>query len=448
MTIFLTIAFSVAIGLALLLCLLMWGLIFRMRAGLWLIVVYAVLYAALGFNPRVYLGINIWLGDLVFLAIGGAAVVRFLQYPPELSRHVVWLAYGGFLLLSFARGLPSYGVSAGNELREFYYFWATAAYFASYRYERKDLHHVMAAWVFMVVVILAVVTVRWAVDLTGIDIGLDPRMWAPLSGSSLRVIGAGHALMITSGIIMLTYLLRSRSWSAAWCAFMLGLSALFVLALQHRSVWVCTLAGLMLMVLLEQKDRTRATLQLAVAGGLVVVALVPLAMLGKLDRLERDLSSSVQEATSARSTFTWRMQSAEVLVKDLFSSGPVAIAVGKPMGAGYNRTIEDAEREITVAPHNYYVQVMMRVGVVGLLIFMLTYAIVIRRLLAMYRTGDSSIDPRPLVVLLAIQLVYYVPYNGDPPQAVLLGVALSVAAAAARGTVRASDPVEIQGASA
>lgn len=439
-----SIVFSIAIGFGLLICFLFWGLIVKVRTGLWLLVTATLLNAALGFSPRLYLGFNFYFSDLVFLSIGGAAVARFIFHLHEIPRYAAWALYGGMLLLSFARGVPGYGVSAGNELREFYYFWATAAYFASFPYDRRDLHHFMGAWVFMVFIICAVVAFRWTVDITGIDVGLDPRLWAPLSGSSLRVIGAGHALAITSGMVMLTYLLRTRIWSSTWCAFMLGLSASFVLALQHRSVWVCTLAALVLTLFLEQKDRARAALQLAIAGALVGVVLVPLAVLGKLDRLERDLSSSVQEATSARSTLTWRLQSAEVLAKDLLSSGPTAIAVGKPMGAGYNRMIEDTQQEITVAPHNYYVQIMMRVGVLGLSMFIVAYVVALRRLLAIHQAGDSAIDPRPWIVILAIQLIYFIPYSGDPPQAMLLGVALSVGAAA-RGAARVRMPAGAQG---
>lgn len=439
-----SIVFSIAIGFGLLICFLFWGLIVKVRTGLWLLVTATLLNAALGFSPRLYLGFNFYFSDLVFLSIGGAAIARFIFHLREIPRHALWALYGGMLLLSFARGVPGYGVSAGNELREFYYYWAAATYFASFNYDRRDLHYIMGAWVFMVSIIFAVVAFRWTVDTTGIDVGLDPRMWAPLSGSSLRVIGAGHALAITSGMVMLTYLLRTRTWSSTWCAFMLGLSALFVLGLQHRSVWIATLVALVLTLFLEQKDRARTALQLAIAGGLLVVALVPLAILGKLDRLERDLSSSVQEATSARSTFTWRVQSAEVLVKDLFSSGPAAIAVGRPMGAGYNRMIEDTQQEITVAPHNFYVQIMMRVGVIGLATFALAYVVAMRRLLAIHRAGDSPIDPRPWIVLLAVQLVYFIPYSGDPPQAMLLGVALSVGAAA-MGTARVRMPGGVAG---
>lgn len=435
MVTFLTIAFGSAVGLGLLIAFLMWALISGFRSAVWLVIIFTIASILNGFNPGLKLGIHIYLGDLVFFAVGACAVVRFLAGRASLRSQWLWIAFGALLMISFIRGAATIGVStAGNDLREFYYFFATTLYFASFRYDSKDVSSVYAAWSVFAILIMGVVLLRWAIDATGIDVGIDPRLWAGLANfgvSELRVVTSSAAMIIGIASVMFAFAFFRREAASPLSGLMFVATLVFVIVLQHRSVWVSTAAGLGVVLLLQQKNRVRSFTQLAIAGTLVVAVALPLAVSGRLERVTSDLGASFAEASRSHgSTLTWRLQGAAELTKDLFASGPVAIVMGKPMGSGYDRVVEDTQQEVQVSPHNFYVQLMLRIGLSGLAFFLLIYAGVVRDLLLQYKSGIWVTDPRPLIALVAVQLTYFLPYAGTPPMAIFLGMALSINAAA------------------
>ena len=116
-----------------------------------------------------------------------------------------------------------------------------------------------------------------------------------------------------------------------------------------------------------------------------------------------------------------RVESWKVLLRDYSQSGPVSMLVGKPFGSGFARMVQG--QELTYAPHNYYIEVLLRGGAVGLCLFVGIYGLVLTTLMRQTESNQLGYT-RMLWVLLAVQLIFSITYTPNYLQAMLLGMAL------------------------
>lgn len=94
--------------------------------------------------------------------------------------------------------------------------------------------------------------------------------------------------------------------------------------------------------------------------------------------------------------------------------------IGEPFGSGW-----DSGRE--VSPHNYYIQTLLRTGLLGLAALLAVFGrtlVQLRR--AMYRES-GGIYHALLFAMMVTQLVYYLPYGVHPEHGIILGIAISLA---------------------
>jgi hypothetical protein len=103
-------------------------------------------------------------------------------------------------------------------------------------------------------------------------------------------------------------------------------------------------------------------------------------------------------------------------------------------------------RVVDVSPHNFYIEVLVRVGIIGLIILLAIYAKVLPGLARVHREGSldaSLLTANVLFVVVAVQLVYYIPYSGNnAAQALVLGLGCAVASAGLRAIAPVPVPVE------
>jgi O-antigen ligase len=429
-----SVVFAVTIAFALAICVVFWATLTKPRFGLWILVFSMLGTAVLTVRPALYFGFNFYLLDLVLVIVGGAAVSRMLFAKERVHVDLCWLAYGALLLLSFARGALVYRIGAANAFREFYYFWAVAAYFSTFRYSEDDIWRLLRIWLWATVALVALAIFRWICDALGLELAV---MWRGIGDFvPFRVLISHNAMIMASSMVILSYMLINRMGASYWKMLLILVCGLCVIVLQHRSVWVATIAGAVLLFMLESKNRARVSGQLALLGIGIGVATAVLFAAGYGERIMAQLGASVEEATHAQhSTFTWRIQSWRELTSDLIQSGPAAVAFGKPMGTAWDRILEAVENTVSAAPHNFYIQILTRAGVLGLVFFVATYALQLRRLLSAYAAGTALRLVPMLIVLLGMQLVYFVPYSGDYVAAMLLGVSMSFT-----NQLRSADP--------
>jgi hypothetical protein len=187
----------------------------------------------------------------------------------------------------------------------------------------------------------------------------------------------------------------------------------FVVLLQQRSVWVA--GGAMAVTWWALRPvRAGQRLTSAVAGA-IALSMVALAfVLGAFGRIGSALSDSAAETQGDRSTFAWRVLGWQDLLDEPRSL--VHWLIGVPFGSGYDRYIRGGL--VAVSPHNYYLHVVLRLGLIGLVFLVVLYVLIWRLFM---RSGSADLALRLMIVG---QLVFFMSFAAFMEQGVLLGLCL------------------------
>lgn len=376
--------------------------------------------------PTFSLGINVSTDDLAFSLLLASLIVKQLFFKSSRANAIfwAWFSIGAVLLFSLALGLLQYGSVAGVEVRPNFYFWVAGLYFSGFTYTTEQLRKIWQLSQWCAWCISAIVIFRWI----GIKIGFVSASFVEMAGASseFRVVGSGPTFVLGAiGVSYFSHWLRdARRNILCGALVMLGL----VLVLQHRSVWVATLGALAVVIWHQRKSVTVRAFPIVATGAVVVAAIALFLVVDPSSRLTETLSKSVTSVTESRGTHTDRMDGWAVLLTDYSTTKPYQWLIGTPYGTGYRRIVLGRVQEFS--PHNFYVQLLLRIGAVGLLLFLGVH-IALRRRVLLWRTLEKN-DPTLRTILLATlaaNLLYFIPYQGFYMQGAFYGVLISILSA-------------------
>lgn len=225
-----------------------------------------------------------------------------------------------------------------------------------------------------------------------------------------RVIVSWQALLVSAAaVVMLSRAVARGSWRAAAMA----LPLLFVVIIaQHRSVWAATLLGLISLLPRLGLVRT-ARVGLVAAWSLLLVA--PLLVLAQGSSVWSDVLASLESVSTTSGTGGVRYEGAQVIVGQQVSQGPWTVLFGSPFGSPWDRVVQG--RFITFQPHNFYVELFARAGVVALLCLLILLWAMFRR----QQRARTSLAP-----VVALAAAYCLAYGFPFVLAPALGLALGL----------------------
>lgn len=403
----------------------------RFKFGVALIFLGMYFKACVDVSQGLNFGINFYLLDAVFLLVFVAACARLLVVRRFSSGHKLWLAFGFLILLSFVFGVSAYGASAGVPFRKFFYFFATTLYFMSFKYDSKKINYVIKAWLIFAAFLVFSLLPRWLIDPVKLGIPL-------ISGNSedsLRVIPSDMALILAESAVIAVMLQARGALSNIW-KYMIPLWLAAVIVLQHRSVWISCIVGISVAFLLSRNPATfmRMSRQLTVVSIVFGLGALLLILSGKINTLAlfSSLGQSFDTGVRLDTTAGERLNSWRVLFAKWAAGGPRVWFLGFPFGtsmARYVETVSGQIRLIEYGAHNAYVEILLYAGLIGILLFASTF---LQTLLGLYKLRANNfyifLSSRILLVLILMQLSYYVPYGIDFAQAIWLGMAVSLLA--------------------
>lgn len=382
--------------------------------------------------PILRLGLSLSPFDFIFASIGFVALLR-LVFLPRGSYSLGWpLSILAVVLLgSFAVGLARFGVKAGVEFRNDFYFWGLCVYLVTFRPTDVWLNRTLDLWLAAAFVLCLIVWYRWLADAFGLD-WIDP-FWryADATGVAFNRVAASSAALVLGLAVLISVNNLALKRAEALHYLFLPALLLTIVFLQHRSVWVATVLPLLLLLAQRMRGSQRSAGPFVAAlGSLVIVgAVLSSGVFGGATQSVADQARRATDTTGG--TFVGRVDGWQELLRRWSGLGPVGLAVGEPYGSGFERHIGSNWGGSTVeyAPHNYFVALLLRGGAVGLLLF----------LLVLWRLGAAGLAPPgegdernrfgpPLVLALTLCVVLYcIPYSPTPASAVLIGAALSIA---------------------
>lgn len=380
--------------------------------------------------PSLYLrDTRIELSDVLFAlvtAAGLARLLRVVRYTPLLR----WLLLLGIVLVvSLLRGMLTINPQQSvNDFRQYLEFVGPALYVATFPPAARLSDRIGRIWLAAAGAMVTLVTLRWLDVLAGVHLGVPAEQFG--NDTAIRVIDGPYTFFLATAALLTLPAWAQRGRRARRLrAFSLVL-LLFVMLLDRRTVWLAMLVGVVVLLL---RNRTFGRRGLALlAGAAVVTSLVFVAFPG---------SGSGQEplARSATSggTLTWRVVGWSELVSS-WSENPADWLVGQPFGSGFARRVEGSE--VVSHPHNFYIETMLRSGVVGLLAMLALTAGLAR---ALWRLGRRSgtgglFGLEVLPALVAMQFVWFITWVPGSEQGIVTGLGIAVVAAHRSGRDPAS----------
>lgn len=357
-----------------------------------------------------------------------------------------WWALGAVWMGLFAWGMVSIGTLAGVDFRPFFYLWLGAAYLSTFEYDEAYAKRFRKFFIIMGGGVCAVAYYRWTMGAIDYQFYRELEMLDTTGTSFLRVVPSGAAFIVTCALLVVAYqAVSERTNPVAWLlAVIFGIS---IVAMQHRSVWMCAVAGFVALALALRQSRSKGAgsklIGIVLAGAVLLILVVASGRFqGAVDSVE-DQASRATSTTSG--TFVGRVMGWQALLKLWVDSySPVTYLVGKPFGSGYDRYESDfGGKKVGFMPHNLYVQLLYRGGLIGLGAFLWGVGQGFKTLWVKLRHKDDAMAP-VLFAMLVAQLVYYVPYGIDYDQMLLFGLLLGMITAE-RAKAKVAEQVTLVG---
>lgn len=395
-------------------------------------------------TPILRIGISMFVVDLPMVLLGLVAISRWLACDDVPRRNSAWLLLVVLFGLGLAIGLVRHGTAAGVAARSDFYSLAAASYAMSFPIGRREMRQLSTMIAWTALALLAITLYRWMV------VYLPIRELLPFGGlynndGEIRVVWASATLLMAEAALLGTFVGRTAGGTPAmrWLAAPL---IVCVLILQHRSVWLAALAGVLTALLLAGRQRASRFRQLVLALALAGTSVLPLTV---SDQLATQFNKAVGTALAGRGTVHARFENWRITLENWANHGALAIAIGDAPGKNNWRTVETEAgelRRIGFSAHNHYVSLLTGSGVLGLLVYLWVVTNTLRGLIVATPSGEGErAESGVLLLLLVMQLVYFVSYGSDFVQFALFGVAMAWVASHDSKRSRPTAAVQLHG---
>lgn len=320
-----------------------------------------------------------------------------------------WLWAGFLLTVFYSLALGIIEIEAGaalQEFRAFLYPFAAISWVLSIEWEserrREWLEHVALVVGWLLVIIAVYHAARFGLGSTGTFV--DPNSGIE---QTTRSLVSGQALVL---LFCIPFALRSWTMSAKKMPLISGVVfALVVLVVQQRTVWAVAIAMVAAFYFSSGgRHRIRGIIAIAVGGWIALVVVT--------SNVAGDVVAMLLAAANDSDTYNARLSSWQNLVDQGVDKGLGTVLFGAPFGSGYGR-FESVGRWVEFAPHNWYVTLFLRVGIVGLALFAIFF------LTATVKAFREKTNLTSLTVLIGT-LVYCWAYSIEWYTAIFVGWAL------------------------
>lgn len=368
--------------------------------------------------PTIKIGLNLYPNDPLFIIIFFSALLRLIMYQQYRNTSMLWNLYGLQIFILFFMGLSASGTLAGVEFRGYFYLWAGTLYFMTFHYSTEMLDRFLKIWITMCLIFLAITYFRFVAEALHLPI-MDTWHKDDPTGVKFRVIKGNHASILSIGVVILflQYVVPERKKPSKI------LTVLFVVAvivLQHRSVWMQTITAILSALILPKIKASRMIGNLVIIGIVGFILLLPLLWSSYGDVILGSVTDLAQKGTHLESgTFGDRVRGWTMVLEAWNKLSLTNKLLGLPMA--------EIAGSVNVKIHSFYVQMLDRLGVLGLIILLSFYLLLLAKLYFSIKHHPQHTFYFALFFMLIIGvLVFYIPYAIQPEQCVILGIAYSI----------------------
>jgi len=323
----------------------------------------------------------------------------------QLGLSVPIIIFGLWILFEIARNVGTFGLSAPGEFRYRYLILSVPLYvalFFSLEKERKKLFKLLiASALFFPIFCIPIIG-----HLKGWSVGAESRFFPSsislglLYGVIALNLGQKYNLVKISGVL---------SW------FMFASAGLLLLLDSHRSVWITALAiGLILFWVKQIQYRKVMTWSLLIIISVMITYVVASKFIMSsvgitlFDFILERSSDIAKFSEGYDNTAAWRVAQWKAQMVNFYAA-PIA---GEGFGGYWG--LSGKLGDLGVSPHSLYVQTLIKLGSVGLILYLIIVArifIKLKRTIEKYKTRadpEMAILVTGMVILIASHVFYSV----------------------------------------
>jgi hypothetical protein len=236
-------------------------------------------------------------------------------------------------------------------------------------------------------------------------------------------ISTNAIIILIAWMIMAVATIYNLSFRNNTGKFLLLFFTFMLVLLQERTIWVILAVYLLYLAKNHKKSFFRrfvsiGTLLLLIGGLLYVFDLF------HFRSLTHSISHAFVTMFDQSGTLSWRLEGWILLLKNLPWKN---YFLGLPFGSGYERIING--NLVLFNPHNYYVTHILRIGVIGMLMYLISLILVLKKSVINKQEASTkfykSINEIIILSIIA-NLLGSITYSLSPLGGALWGIALSV----------------------
>ncbi|WP_146245931.1 O-antigen ligase [Curtobacterium sp. MCPF17_001] len=342
-------------------------------------------------------GLQVYFLDLLAVALLILTVARTAQMILNVGGLAwIWLAIGALFFFSFARGASTIGLpQATSEFRAYFYPFAALGWAISAHWDLKFSTRLLTrlaltmGWLLSAVAFYHIARHGLGSTSEFVSVTADTEQTS-------RALVAGQALMLLLCAIACLHFWKATGRGAyAWSAV---LFTVVIVLTQERTVWVAALCSAVAVGLTGNPSVKRRTALIVIIGAAISAIAVASGVL-------TPLINTLVGAAQNLNTFEARIEGWTNLVRGSVAQGTSVVLFGEPFGQGYGRLQSGVW--VTYAPHNWYLSLYLRSGVIGLGLFVSVLILLVTRAL---RARTSAASIAIIVALIAFGWTYSWPW--------------------------------------
>ena len=387
--------------------------------GLYCLLATSAFGFAFGSQQAVVGSLHLDPSDVVSIGLLAAGLVRFSRTlgGPGLFR-VLGLAFIAIFTFNLVQGMFSFGIfSTSNEGRSFVGELLSLLYFATIPTDTVTIKKLTKTYLVYGVVLVVIAILHYV----GMNVGSsNDQAWSDAEKNRALPSAAAEALALC---FLLSIGWITHRQSSRFFRYLPAVFGGMVVILQHRTVWVVLIVCAASLPFIDRR-MVRRLIPIAVLAGCLAFFLA-LWIYGK--NSNASASDQFEDSSTNLGTWGWRVETWDSLLFDedqtLFS-----VLLGKPVGSPILHYVAEQGVYESLPPHNEYVWLYLRVGIIGLIPFLIFLIRPVFLLRTEQRRRPNSIFPSPSTwssVVIAV-IVYGVTYGFDPSSISLVGVATAL----------------------
>lgn len=325
------------------------------------------------------------------------------------------LLFGFLVFFSLLRGIQTYGFEQSvGSFRPYLYFYSVLLFTVTMVNDGQKILSTLSFWTDVGWALFIITIYRWILVFSGLNTTVGGMS---AGGLPMRVISASATQFLLQALIFIIFISNIRRAN-----YLNKLAPLLfiptIILLQHRTLWVIMIFIFPIILFTWKGLKSKRAFIFS-----IMIILLSLVIFSLIFLADNPFVEALGLTAVNIDNFIWRLDSWRLLLAPERYSNPLGFFIGRPFGSSFSRLLPSSSGQLierTESAHNFYVQTLINIGVIGLVLLLIIYYKTIRKIL----TQKKSNIYFAFVIILISQILFFMTYTPSYEQGILLGFAI------------------------